>query len=74
MSYTTLTFLFFLLATGILYFALPKKLQWPVLLAASLGFFALWCGKLIWMPAVAAFVIYAAALYIQRTDRISESF
>ncbi|HIU26125.1 MAG TPA: MBOAT family protein [Candidatus Copromorpha excrementigallinarum] len=69
MSYTTLTFLFFLLATGILYFALPKKLQWPVLLAASLGFFALWCGKLIWMPAVAAFVIYAAALYIQRTDR-----
>ncbi len=71
MNYTTLTFLFFLLITGAAYYALPKKLQWPVLFTASAGFFVLWCGRLVWMPAAAAFAAYGAALYM---DRLEASF
>ena len=33
MSYTSITFICFLLVTGIAYFLVPKRIQWGVLLA-----------------------------------------
>ena len=39
MAYTSLTFLLFLLVTVIVYYIVPKKIQWVVLLAASYGFY-----------------------------------
>ena len=44
MSYTSITFICFLLVMGIAYFLVPKRIQWGVLLAASLGFYVLSCG------------------------------
>ena len=44
MSYTSITFICFLLVTGIAYFLVPRRVQWGVLLAASLGFYVLSCG------------------------------
>ena len=43
MSYTSITFICFLLVTGIAYFLVPRRVQWGVLLAASLGFYVLSC-------------------------------
>ena len=40
MSLISFQFLFFLLIFGILYFILPKKIQWIVLLAGNLVFYA----------------------------------
>lgn len=39
MTYTSLSFLAFLLVTVIVYYIVPKKFQWAVLLAASYGFY-----------------------------------
>lgn len=39
MAYTSLMFLAFLLLTVIVYYIVPKKLQWVVLLVASYGFY-----------------------------------
>lgn len=39
MAYTSLTFLLFLLVTVIVYYIVPKKIQWAVLLVASYGFY-----------------------------------
>ncbi len=68
MSYATITFLLFLLGTGIVYFAVPKKLQWAVLLAASLGFYVLSCGEKILLLIAATAVIYGAGLIIGSLD------
>ena len=40
MSFTSLPFIGFLLLVFALYYTLPKKAQWPLLLLASLGFYA----------------------------------
>ncbi len=39
MAYTSLTFLLFLFITVIVYYIVPKKIQWAVLLVASYGFY-----------------------------------
>ena len=40
MYFTSFGFILFLVVTFVLYYAVPKKAQWPVLLAASLFFYA----------------------------------
>ena len=47
MTYTSLNFLFFVLATALVYFVLPfKKYRWIVLLAASIFFYCTWSYQL----------------------------
>ena len=47
MTYTSLNFLFFVLATALVYFLLPfKKYRWTVLLAASIFFYCTWSYQL----------------------------
>ena len=45
MAFTSVSFLIFLLATLVLYYLLPKKLQWILLLIASYGFYWIGGGK-----------------------------
>ena len=69
MSILSVSFLLFLLGLCVLYFLVPKRFQWWVLLAFSLGFYAL--GGLLNLPwlLLTALSTWAAARYIQdRTD------
>ena len=73
MSYTTITFLIFLPAAGLLYYIVPKRIQWTVLLAASLAFYILTCGKMTVFLLAATAVIYTAGLALGRLDRSFDS-
>ena len=73
MSYTTITFLIFLPAAGLLYYIVPKRIQWTVLLAASLTFYILTCGKMTVFLLAATAVIYAAGLALGHLDRSFDS-
>lgn len=66
MSYTSITFICFLLVTGIAYFLVPRRVQWGVLLAASLGFYVLSCGVRTLFLVAACGVLYGAGLLIGR--------
>lgn len=66
MSYTSITFICFLLLTGLIYFIVPKRFQWGVLLAASLGFYVLSCGARTLLLAAACGILYGAGLLIGR--------
>ena len=64
MSYTSITFICFLLVTGIAYFLVPRRVQWGVLLAASLGFYVLSCGARTLLLVAACGILYGAGLLI----------
>lgn len=66
MSYATITFICFIFMTGVIYFLIPKKFQWTVLLAASLLFYGLSCGTRTVFLIAAALIIYLGALQISR--------
>ena len=66
MSYTSITFICFLLVTGIAYFLVPRRVQWGVLLAASLGFYVLSCGVRTLLLVAACGILYGAGLLIGR--------
>ena len=70
-SYTSLNFIFFVLATMLLYFALPlKKCKWTVLLAASVFFYAVAGYKYAFFILFTSLNTYLIALWIQRvTDK-----
>ena len=47
MTYTSVSFLFFTLGCMLVYYCTPKQRRWCVLLAASMGFYAIVCRKYI---------------------------
>ena len=74
MSILSVPFLLFLTGLIILYFALPKRFQWWVLLAFSLAFYAL--GGLLSLPflVLTALTVWGAALYIQRNAEAQKAY
>ncbi len=68
MSIFSVTFACFIIITGFLYFILPKKFQWVVLLAGNLVFYA-WSGPryLIYLLSC-AFFTWIAALQIEKNN------
>ena len=60
MSFTSLTFLAFLAGLIVLYYVLPRKLQWMLLLAASCAFYLCGGAKTIGYLAFTALTTYAA--------------
>ena len=62
MSYTTLTFMIFLTCVGTLYFIVPKRAQWLILLAASAAFYVVSCGSGVVFLAAGAVVFYLGGL------------
>ncbi len=69
MSILSVSFLLFVLGLCVVYFLVPKRFQWWVLLAFSLGFYAL--GGLLSLPwlIITAFSTWAAARYIQSNSK-----
>ena len=67
LTYTSLNFLFFVLATMLVYFLFPaKKYKWTVLLAASV-FFYIVCGyKFAFYILFTTLSTYLIALWIER--------
>ncbi|MBO4418700.1 MAG: MBOAT family protein [Oscillospiraceae bacterium] len=74
MSILSIPFLLFAAGLMIVYFALPNRFQWWVLLAFSLGFYAL--GGLANVPFILAtsLSVWGAALYIQRNTNAQKAY
>ena len=71
MTYTSFVFIIFLAASCLIYYLVPKKAQWVVLLAASLVFYIISCKELALVMAASALTVYGGALGIQR---LADSF
>ena len=65
MSFTSLTFLAFLAGLIALYYVLPRKLQWMLLLAASCAFYLCGGAKTI------GYLAFTALTTVTSTVRIS---
>ncbi len=73
MSFTSIVYVLFLIATGILYYCVPKKAQWIVLLVASLTFFTAASEVLVAYLIGTTFVVYLGGLAIQKkSDNFTE--
>ena len=66
MLFNSLTFLIFFVIVTIVYFILPHRIRWILLLAASCIFYMAWDPYLIALIAFTIFVNYYAALKIYR--------
>ena len=72
-SYTTLNFIFFVLATILVYFLFPaKKYKWTVLLAASMFFYAAAGYKFAYFILFTTLTTYLTALWITRVSERSK--
>ena len=65
MSITSLIFIIFVALIGIVYYLVPKKAQWAVLLIASLIFYALSSTVLTVFMLISTLLIYLGAIKIQ---------
>ena len=70
MSYSTINFILFVLGTVLVYFLIPKKVRWTVLLAASVVFYIISGWKFAFYILFTAASTYLIALWI---DKISEN-
>ncbi len=64
MLFTSYTFIFFILAVFVLYYAIPKKWQWPFLLFASYGFYAYSGWKFLFYLLFTSLTAYVATIQI----------
>lgn len=74
MTYTSINFIFFVLVTALLYFALPlKKHKWVVLLAASVFFYLVAGYKYAMFILFTALSTYLIALWIDKISKNSKA-
>lgn len=66
MEYTSFIYVIFLAICGILYYVLPKKMQWIVLLIASLAFYVSIAQILVLYMLATTLIVYLSARVIQR--------
>ena len=66
MLFNSFIFIVFFIAVSALYFVLPHKIRWILLLAASCIFYMAWNPKLIILILITIFINYTAALYIYK--------
>ena len=66
MSFVSVEFLLFCIATFFLYYCFPLKLRWIVLLIASLVFYWIFSGWLILYILITTFIIFGSGLWIQK--------
>ena len=74
MNITSLSFVLFLIATFALYFALPKKIQWIVLLVVSLGFYVAGGLQHSIYILITASTIYLATIFLQKITLASKKY
>ena len=68
MIFNSAEFLIFYPLVLFLYFILPKKCKWPLLLAASYFFYMIWNPPLIFLILFTTGVSYVSALLIEKTE------
>lgn len=69
MLFNSFIFIVFFIAVSALYFVLPHKIRWILLLAASCIFYMAWNPKLIILILITIFINYTAALYIYKCKK-----
>ena len=67
MSVVTYTFIVFLLCTVLLYYIVPKKIQWVILLLASLVFYGYAGIEYLLLVIATAVVVYLFSLRLQKS-------
>ena len=67
MSVVTYTFIVFLLCTILLYYIVPKKIQWVILLLASLVFYGYAGIEYLFLVIATAVVVYLFSLRLQKS-------
>ena len=72
MLFNSLEFLFFLAVVFALYFLLPPRFRWILLLIASYCFYASWKAEYALLLAVITLVIYITAIMMEKSRRDSE--
>ena len=72
MSYSTINFILFVLGTVLVYFLIPKKVRWTVLLAASVVFYIISGWKFAFYILFTAASTYLIALWIDKISRDSK--
>jgi len=74
LTYTSLNFIFFVLATALVYFVLPfKKYRWTVLLAASIFFYCTWSYQLGAFMLFTTLSTYLIALWLSKASAKSKA-
>ena len=68
MIFNSAEFLIFYPLVLLLYFVLPKKCKWPMLLAASYYFYMIWNPPLIFLILFTTAVSYISAIIIEKTE------
>ena len=68
MIFNSAEFLVFYTLVLLFYFVLPKKLKWPLLLAASYFFYMIWNPPLIFLILFTTAVSYVSAIIIEKTE------
>ncbi len=68
MIFNSAEFLLFYPIVLLLYFVLPKKCKWPLLLAASYFFYMIWNPPLIFLILFTTVVSYVSAIIIEKTE------
>jgi D-alanyl-lipoteichoic acid acyltransferase DltB (MBOAT superfamily) len=70
MNFNSLEFLVFLLVVLVLYWIIPSKFRWILLLAASYYFYMSWNVWLIFLIVGTTLISYLAAIFIERTNKV----
>ncbi len=70
MTFNSWEFLIFYPIVALLYFALPKKLKWPMLLIASYYFYMFYQAELIFLIVATTFISWLASNIIERTENV----
>lgn len=74
MLFTSFHFIAFMAVVCIAYYLVPKKVQWPLLLLASLYFY--WCAdpRYLIFVGVTAVSAYGATLWLEKLDRTQKNY
>ena len=72
MTFNSIGFLIFLPIVSLLYFLLPKRFVWVMLLAASYFFYGYWNWKLLYLILFTTFVSYICSILMERTDSVKK--
>ena len=69
MTFNSWEFLIFYPIVALLYFLLPKKLKWPMLLIASYYFYAFYQAELLFLIVGTTFISWISSFVIERTEK-----
>ena len=69
MTFNSWEFLIFYPIVALLYFVLPKKLKWPMLLVASYYFYAFYQAELLFLIIGTTLISWVSSMVIERTEK-----